>query len=111
MEPSNHKKKPKEQINGANPEFNEVGPRIKSLSSYDLNNFIKNLSHPKFLGSLHLKKEAMTTYNHTVENMVKGELEMKMNKSLKNTFLNPITLSLIFIAIIFNIAWIMFLYL
>ncbi len=111
MEPSDNKKKLKERINKESQEITEYSPRIKSLSSYDLNNFITNLSHPKFLGSIHLSKEAMTPYNRTVENMVKGELGIKMNKSLKNSFLNPITLTLIFIAIIFNIAWIFIFYL
>ena len=111
MEPFGNKKKPKGRDNRDSEEFIKHSPRIKSLSSYDLNNFIKNLSHPNFLGSIHLSKEAMSPFNRTVENMMKGELDIKMNKSLKNSFLNPITLSLIFIAIIFNMVFIILLYL
>lgn len=111
MEPSDKNFKPEKQTNGKNQEYPNHSPRIKSLSSYELNNFIKNLSHPKFLGSIHLNKEAMSPYNRTIENLVNNELDLKMHKSLKNTILNPITLTLIFIAIIFNIAYIIFLYL
>jgi len=113
MEPfnNNNKKTEKERKNGIPLKNDEISPRIKSLSFYDLNNFIKNLSHPRFLGSFHMNKETMSPYNSAVENMVKGQLNLKMNKALKNSFLNPITIVLIIMAIIFNALWIMSMYL
>jgi hypothetical protein len=111
MEPFNTKKKPKERKNGGSEGLDEYSPRIRSLSSYDLNNYIKNLTNPNFLGSIHLSKEAMSPYNVPVENLLKGELELKLTKSLKNSMFNPITITLILIAIVFNIAWIIFMYL
>ena len=111
MEPSDNEKKLKVRKTKESEEITDSSFQIRSLSSYDLSNFINNLSHPKFLGSIHLRKEAMPPYNRTLETMVNGELGLKMNKSLKSSFLNPITLALIFIAIVFNLFWIIFMYL
>ena len=82
---------------------------INLLKSNELDNIIKNLSKPSFLGSIHLKKEAIPSYS-SVENLLKGELELKMTRALKNSLLNPITKILILLAIAFNILWIISVY-
>jgi len=81
--------------------------KINLLSSEALDNSIKNLTSPRFLGSIHMKKLNDTTKISTVESLLSGELELKVNKSLKNTLLNPITIALIFLMIIFNILWVL----
>ncbi|MFO7795536.1 MAG: hypothetical protein ACQERB_06035 [Promethearchaeati archaeon] len=78
--------------------------RINLLSSKDLDNFIKNLSHPRFLGSIHMNKENMQN-DPSLERMIKAELEHKVNHSIKNTMFNPITKALVIITIVFNIIW------
>ena len=83
--------------------------KYSSLSSDYLHNIIKNISRPKFLGSIHLKNDT-NIYNRSVENLLKGELEGKITRSLKNTFLNPITKTLIILALIFNIIWFFLIY-
>jgi len=82
---------------------------LNLLTSNELDNIIKNLSKPFFLGSIHLKKEANPGFS-SVENLLKGELELKMTRALKNTLLNPITKVLILLAIAFNILWIISVY-
>lgn len=83
--------------------------KYSSLSSDYLHNIIKNISRPKFLGSIHLKNDT-NNYNRSVENLLKGELEGKLTKSLKNEFLNPITKTLIILALVFNIIWFFLIY-
>lgn len=83
--------------------------KYSSLSSDYLRNMIKNISRPKFLGSIHLKNDT-NIYNQSFDNLLKGELEGKITKSLKNTFLNPITKTLIILAFIFNIIWFFLIY-
>jgi len=80
------------------------------LSSEALENSIKNLTNPRFLGSIHMRKLNDTSRISTVESLLSGELELKVNKSLKNTLLNPITIALIFLMIIFNILWVLFVF-
>jgi len=84
--------------------------KLNLLSSEDLDNFIKNLSHPRFLGSIHMNKENMQN-DPSLEKMIKAELEHKINHSIKNTMFNPITKALVIITIIFNIIWFSLLYL
>jgi hypothetical protein len=81
--------------------------KINLLSSEALDNSIKNLTNPRFLGSIHMRKLNDTSRISTVESLLSGELELKVNKSLKNTLLNPITIALIFLMIIFNILWVL----
>ncbi len=81
--------------------------RIDLCSSNHINNFIKSLSRPQFLGSIHLNKETTSNFS-SVENLLKGELELKLNNSLKNIFFNPITKILILLTIAFNIFWLIF---
>jgi len=83
--------------------------KINLLSSNEINAFIKNLAKPQFLGSIHLFKE--TNANHGVINdLLKGELDLKLSKSLKNPFINPITRYLIYVMILFNLLWLLFFY-
>lgn len=83
--------------------------KYSSLSSDHLRNMIKNISRPKFLGSIHLKNDT-NVYNRSIEGLLKGELDGKVTKSLKNTFLNPITKTLIILAFAFNIIWFFLIY-
>ncbi len=80
------------------------------LSSKELDNSIKNLSNPRFLGSIHLKKSTISTNFSSVENLLNGELELKINKALKNSIFNPITKIMVLSMIVFNLLWIFFLY-
>ena len=87
-------------------EFEElpVINKKKQLYSNNLGNMIKNLANPRFLGSIHMKKETSHN-NNSVENLIESELKLKMTKSLKNTLLNPVTKILIILAIVFNLIW------
>ncbi|UCC18530.1 MAG: hypothetical protein JSV62_10515 [Promethearchaeota archaeon] len=73
------------------------------LYSNNLGNIIKNLANPRFLGSIHMKKEA-SRYN-TIENLIDDELKLKMTKGIKNTMFNPVTKILILLALVFNLIW------
>jgi len=93
------------------PEFNEevemLGrKKLNLLSSEALSNNIKNLTNPSFLGSIHMKNTQIPSNFSSVDNLLKGELELKLNKSLKNTMFNPITKVLIILMVVFNIIWI-----
>ncbi len=79
------------------------------LTSNNLNNMIKNLSTPRFVGSIHMKKNTKPISN-LVENLVESELKSKITNSLKNTLFNPVTKILILLAIIFNLTWLLFVY-
>ncbi|MFX1364504.1 MAG: hypothetical protein ACFFCE_19520 [Promethearchaeota archaeon] len=79
------------------------------LASNNLEYIIKNLSNPRFLGSIHMKKETMHNSN-LVDNLVESELKSKMSHSIKNSLFNPVTKILILLALIFNIFWILFIY-
>ena len=76
----------------------------KQLYSNNLKSIISNLSNPRFLGSIHLKKETSPSIN-PVENLIEDELKLKLTKSLKNTLFNPLTKILIILAIVFNLFW------
>jgi len=93
-------------------EFEELGQKKLSLLSSDaLDNSIKNLTRPTFLGSIHMKNMYPNTNFSSIENILKGQLELKINKSLKNATLNPITKVLIILMVLFNIVWIFLLFL
>ncbi|MHA1149402.1 MAG: hypothetical protein ACTSR8_14290 [Promethearchaeota archaeon] len=81
------------------------------ISSKALDYSIKKLSHPNFLGSIHFNKEMMTYNMQSVENLMRGDLNMRLNKSLKNSMINPITKALILLMIAFNIIWLLYFYL
>jgi hypothetical protein len=82
---------------------------INLLSSEQIENYIKNLSNPSFLGSIHLKKETQPNIQ-TIDRLLKEELESKVNNSIKSSIFNPITKILIIAAIAFNIFWFVFAY-
>lgn len=84
--------------------------RVNLLSSSQLDGFIKNLSNPRFLGSIHMNRESMEG-NTSVNKLVKGNLENKLNSSIKNSIFNPVTKTLILLTILFNILWFTFSYL
>ena len=48
------------------------------LSSSDLYNSIKNLSNPRFLGSIHLKNMNRNPNFSSVDNLLSGELELNV---------------------------------
>jgi hypothetical protein len=75
----------------------------------NLDNMIKNLSAPRFMGSVHMKRDTSPSSN-IVTSLVENELNMKISKSLKNTLFNPVTKILILLAIIFNLTWLLFVY-
>ena len=83
--------------------------KINLLSTSEINVFIKNLSKPQFLGSIHLSKENNPNYG-AINELLKGQLELKLSRSLKNPFLNPITRYLIYVMILFNLLWLLFFY-
>jgi len=86
-----------------------ITSKINLLSTSEINAFIKNLSKPQFLGSIHLSKENNPNYR-AINELLKGQLELKLSKSLKNPFLNPITRYLIYVMILFNLLWLLFFY-
>ncbi len=104
--------KPTEKKNTINNDNNEEIPLINKLplgASNNLGNIIKNLSKPRFLGSFHMQKD--TSYNsNLVENLVESELKSKITHSIKNSLINPVTKILIISAIIFNLLWILYIY-
>ena len=79
------------------------------LTTNNIDYMIKNLSSPRFMGSIHMKKDVSTNSN-IVTNLIENELNSKISKSLKNTLFNPVTKVLLLIAIIFNLTWLFFMY-
>ena len=75
----------------------------------NINYLIKNISNPKFLGSIHLKKEMNPNY-HQVKDLLANEHELNLTRALKNSFFNPITKILILSVIIFNLIWFLAIY-
>ncbi len=75
----------------------------------NVTNLINNLSNPKFVGSIHLKKEMNPNY-HQIKDLLANEHELNLTHSLKNTMFNPITKILILSAIIFNLFWFLAVY-
>ena len=81
--------------------------KSKFLPSNNLASRIKNLSHPRFLGSIHLRNEEMNPMYNQVKSLIANENELKLNKSLRNTLFNPITKVLIILAALFNVIWVL----
>lgn len=103
---------PTDKKESANNDSIEELPLINNnplLTSNNLNNIIKNLTRPRFLGSIHMKKESSPNSNLVV-NLIESELKLKMTRSLKNTLFNPVTKILVTLAIIFNLFWLLFVY-
>ncbi len=93
-----------EKTNNPKREDNNQGPFMNLLSSDNLNRAIKNLSNPKFLGSIHLKQKVDQNFS-SVGRMDKSDTELKVNDSLKSVVFNPLTKLLVAGAITFNIIW------
>ncbi|MHA2284099.1 MAG: hypothetical protein ACXAC5_24940 [Promethearchaeota archaeon] len=91
-----------------NSEYSSVN-RKNFIPFNNITHLINNLSNPKFLGSLHLKKEMNPNY-HQVKDLLASEHELNLTRSLKNTIFNPITKVLILSAIIFNLVWFLAIY-
>ena len=83
--------------------------RKSLIPSNNIENIINNISNPKFVGSIHLKKEMNPNY-HQVKDLLANELELNLTHTLKNTMFNPITKILILSAIIFNLIWFLAVY-
>ncbi len=78
--------------------------KLRLFPSSDYNKQLKNLNNPRFLGSYHLKEENTPRYT-TFKTLMKGDLEVKYAKALRSTLINPVTIALIIIALLFNILW------
>lgn len=74
----------------------------------DYNNHIKSLTNPRFLGSYHMKEATNPKYK-MVNTLMKGDLEVRYSKALRSTLINPVTIALIIIALVFNVLWFFFL--
>jgi len=88
---------------------NRYTKKFNLLSSEQINFFIKNLSSPRFLGSIHIKQET----NHDpylIESVINKNLEYKLSRTLKSPLNNPVTKFLLLLMIFFNIFWIIFIY-
>ena len=84
--------------------------RMNLLSSEQINHVLNTLTSPRFLGSIHIK-ESVSNREHLVNNIIDKNLEKKISKSLKSSINNPITRFLISVMILFNVLWILFIYL
>jgi len=81
--------------------------KLRFFPSNDYNRQLKSLNNPRFLGSYHLKEENTPRYN-SIKTLIKGDLELKYAKALRSTLINPVTIALIIIALLFNILWFFF---
>ncbi len=97
-------------MNDSDNNYNFLGKNKRRFFSDNLNYAIKNLSNPRFLGSIHLKNYSNPTLKN-VENFFDNELDLKLTRSLRNTLVNPVTKTLFILAIVFNIFWFLLIYL
>jgi len=81
--------------------------KLNTFSAHDPNQIFRMLSNPRFLGSYHMKKSILNN-NKSINNLLKGNLELKYAKSLRNIVFNPLTITLIILAILFNFLWIFY---
>jgi hypothetical protein len=81
--------------------------KLHLFPSSDFNNHLKSLTTPRFLGSYHMKEDTNPKYK-TIKTLLKGDLEVKYSKALRSTLINPITIALIIIALVFNVLWFFF---
>ncbi len=71
------------------------------------NAHLKSLTKPQFLGSYHLK-EAINSRYKSVNTLLKGDIDVKYARALRNTIINPVSIALIIIALVFNVMWFFF---
>ena len=81
--------------------------KLHLFPTSDYNSHLKSLTNPRFLGSYHMKEETNPRYK-TFNTLLKGDLEIKYAKALRSTLINPVTIALIVIALIFNVLWFFF---
>lgn len=81
--------------------------KLRLFPTSDYNSHLKSLTSPRFLGSYHMKEDTNPRYK-TFNTLLKGDLEVKYAKALRSTLINPITIALITIALIFNVLWFFF---
>ena len=81
--------------------------KLHLFPTSDYNSHLKRLTSPRFLGSYHMKEETNPKYK-TFNTLLKGDLEVKYAKALRSTIINPVTIALIVIALIFNVLWFFF---
>jgi len=81
--------------------------KLHLFPTSDYNAHLKSLARPRFLGSYHMKEDADPRFK-TINTLLKGDLEVKYSKALRSTLMNPITIALIVIALLFNILWFFF---
>ena len=81
--------------------------KLRLFPTLDYNKQLKRLNNPRFLGSYHLKEENTPRYN-SIKTLINGDLQLKYAKALRSTLINPVTISLIIIALLFNILWFFF---
>ncbi|MHA1240784.1 MAG: hypothetical protein ACTSQU_08300 [Promethearchaeota archaeon] len=81
--------------------------KLRFFPSVNYNKQLKRLNNPSFLGSYHLKEENTPRYT-TFKTLMKGDLDVKYAKALRSTIINPVTIALIIIALLFNILWFFF---
>jgi hypothetical protein len=81
--------------------------RLRLFPTSDYNSHLKSLASPRFLGSYHMKEGSNPNFK-TINSLMKGDLEVKYAKALRSTLINPITIALIVIALLFNILWFFF---
>ena len=81
--------------------------KLHLFPTSDYNSHLKRLTSPRFLGSYHMKEETNPKYK-TFNTLLKGDLEVKYAKALRSTLINPVTIALIVIALIFNVLWFFF---
>jgi len=77
---------------------------LNTYSAHDPNQFFRMLANPRFIGSYHMKKSILNK-NKNMNNLLKGNLELRYTKSLRNIVFNPITITLIILAVLFNFLW------
>lgn len=78
---------------------------LTTFTFTDPNAIMKSLMTPRFLGSTHIKQGLKSNNVVNLENLMQNKLQMK----LKGAVYNPITLTLIIIALAFNLMWLFFL--
>ena len=81
--------------------------KLRFFPSMNYNKQLKRLNNPRFLGSYHIKEEIAPRYT-SFKALMKGDLDVKYAKALRSTIVNPVTIALIIIALLFNILWFFF---
>ncbi|MFW9936107.1 MAG: hypothetical protein ACFFD5_00510 [Candidatus Thorarchaeota archaeon] len=81
--------------------------RLDFLGSSNPNKIVKSLTSPRFLGSYHLKTDINPQFK-SFQRLIKGEIDLKSTKALRSIVFNPLTITLIIIAFVFNLFLLFF---